>query len=341
MSGPFATALHTAEEAVTTPHASFPTSVGGAAQPIMSPATVTPAKRSCHTNTLPTNLRALQPQCPHQQQLQKPAQWPSTEEYIPPTPLQPDKLWHLLRHHPQQHRVNYVLKGLTDGFSLEYTGPISFWAPKNLPSAAQFPDLVLQHLNKEIAAGRMLGPFQQPPMPDLMCFPIVMVPKRDSIEMRMIMHLSYPYSYSINDFIDEDKASTHYQQFDDAIKLVVKQGRFCWLAKGDVKSAFKLAPIKYDDLVCFGIYFDGQYYMDLMLPFGSAISCAIFEDISSLFHWLFEQISRVQFIHYLDDYLMGHHQLQQCTHAFFTMQAMSNEIGLPLSPEKLVPPTQC
>ena len=49
----------------------------------------------------------------------------------------------------------------------------------------------------------------------------------------------------------------------------------------------------------------------------------------------------MQFIHYLDDYLMGHHQLQQCTHAFFTMQAMSNEISLPLSPEKLVPPTQC
>ena len=187
----------------------------------------------------------------------------------------------------------------------------------------------------------MLGPFQQPPMPDLMCFPIRMVPKKDSIEMRMIMHLSYPYGNSINDFINEDKASIHYQQFDDAIKLVVKQGRFCWLAKGDLKSVFKLAPIKYDDLVCLGIYFDGQYYVDLTLLFGSAISCAIFEDISSLFHWLFEQITRVQFIHYLDDYLMGHHQLQQCTLAFFTKQAMSNEIGLPLSPEKLVPPTQC
>ena len=108
-----------------------------------------------------------------------------------------------------------------------------------------------------------------------------------------------------------------------------------------MKSAFKLAPIKYDKLVCLGIYFEGQYYVDLMLPFGSAISCAIFEDISSLFHWLFEQISRVQFIHYLDDYLMGHQQLQQCTHAFFTMQAVSKEIGLPLSPKKLVPPTQC
>ena len=213
-----------------------------------------------------TNLRALQPQRPHQQQLQKPAQWPSREEYVPPTPLQPDKLRHLLCYHPQQHRVNYILKGLTDGFSLEYTGPISFWAPKNLPSAAQFSDLVLQHLNKEIAAGRMLGPFQQPLMPDLMCSPIGMVPKKDSTEMRMIMHLSYPYGTSINDFIDEDKASTHYQQFDDMIRLVVKQGRFCWLAKGDVKSAFKLTPIKYDDLVCLGIYFDGQYYVDLMLP---------------------------------------------------------------------------
>ena len=224
--GPFDTASHTAEEAVTAPHASFPTSVGGAEQPITSPATVTLVKRFNHTNTIQTNHRALQPKHPHQQQLQKPTQWPSREEYIPPTPLQLDKLWQLLCHHPQQHRVNYILKGLTDGFSLEYTGPVSFWAPRNLPSAAQFPDLVLQCLNKEIAAGRMLGPFQELLMPDLMCSPLGIVPKKDSTEMRMIMHLSYPYGTSINDFIDKDKALTHYQQFDDTIQLVVKQGRF-------------------------------------------------------------------------------------------------------------------
>ena len=47
-----------------------------------------------------------------------------------------------------------------------------------------------------------------------------LVPKKDTDEMHMIMHLSYPYGQSINDFINPEKASTLYQTFDDAVKLV-------------------------------------------------------------------------------------------------------------------------
>ena len=53
-----------------------------------------------------------------------------------------------------------------------------------------------------------------------MCSPMGLVPKKDTDEMHMIMHLSYPYGQSINDFIDPEKASTLYQTFDDAVKLV-------------------------------------------------------------------------------------------------------------------------
>ena len=102
----------------------------------------------------------------------------------------------------------------------------------------------------------MLGPFTVPPFPDLICSPVGLVPKKDSDEMRMIMHLSYPYGQSINDFIDPEKASTCYQTFDDAVQLVIKQGRFCWLSKGDVKSAFRVAPICFKDIKCLGICFE-------------------------------------------------------------------------------------
>ena len=84
----------------------------------------------------------------------------------------------------------------------------------------------------------MLGLFKDPPFPDLMCSPVGLVPKKDTDKMHMIIYLSYPYGQSINDFIDLEKASTSYQTFDDAVQLVIKQGRFCWLSKGDVKSGF-------------------------------------------------------------------------------------------------------
>ena len=81
--------------------------------------------------------------------------------------------------------------------------------------------------------------------------------------------------------------------------------------------------------------------MDLTLPFGSSISCAIFEDISTLIHWIFEQQTRKPFLHYLDDYFMCFRTLQGCWVPYKGMQAVEGDIGLPLSPEKLVPPTQC
>ena len=115
----------------------------------------------------------------------------------------------------------------------------------------------------------MWGPFKEPPFKHLMCSTVGLVPKKESDEMRMIMHLSFPYGASINDFIDQDKASTQYQ------------GQGCYMAKGDVKLAFKLAPIRYKDLECLGIFFEGEFYIDLTLPFGSSNSCAIFEDISN------------------------------------------------------------
>ena len=157
----------------------------------------------------------------------------------------------------------------------------------------------------------------------------------------MIMHLSFPYGTSINDFINQDKASTQYQQFHDAVRLVCQQGQGCYMAKGNVKSAFKLAPIKFEDLECLGIFFEGKFYVDLTLPFGSSISCAIFEDISTLIHWIFEQQTRKPFLHYLDNYFMCFRTLQGCWVAYKGMQAVAGNIGLPLSPEKLVPPTQC
>ena len=51
---------------------------------------------------------------------------PSTEQYVPPTPLRVEHLWVLLQHHPQQDRVRYVLNGLLNGFSLEYEGERAF-----------------------------------------------------------------------------------------------------------------------------------------------------------------------------------------------------------------------
>ena len=148
-----------------------------------------------------SNNKAVQQQQPHSQTLQL-----AEETYIPPMPLKHNQLSELLSKYPDSDKVDYVIQGLKQGFALEYTGQFKFCAPENLPMAKLDPQLIRDQLNKEIALGRMLGLFKDPPFPDLMCSPVGLVPKKDTDEMRMIMHLSYPYGQSINDFIDPGKS---------------------------------------------------------------------------------------------------------------------------------------
>ena len=52
-------------------------------------------------------------------------------------------------------------------------------------------------------------------------------------------------------------------------------------ARIDLKSAFRLLPIYpgYFDLL--GIRFDGKYFFDKCLPFGSKLVCALFNKLST------------------------------------------------------------
>ena len=117
-------------------------------------------------------------------------------------------------------------------------------------------------------------------------------------------------------------------------------GDFCWIAKGDVQSAFRIAPIMFKHIRCLGIKFEGQYFVDITLPFGSAISCVIFEDIATSVHWIFEQLIGVHFVHYLDDYLWVHKHYVVCLSTCSAVKRISQDIGLPLVPAKLVGPAQ-
>jgi hypothetical protein len=53
-------------------------------------------------------------------------------------------------------------------------------------------------------------------------------------------------------------------------------GKGVLLAKVDMKSAFRLAPVYPGDFELLGMYFNEGYYVDKCLPFGCAISCVGF-----------------------------------------------------------------
>ena len=82
------------------------------------------------------------------------------------------------------------------------------------------------------------------------------------------MDLSSPHDSSVNDFISKDDFALHYATFDQALTLVARYGTNTLMAKLDIKSAFRLCPVCLEECELLGIHWQGQFYVDLRLPFG-------------------------------------------------------------------------
>ena len=130
---------------------------------------------------------------PHKQPFSKITTPLLEQHYEPPTPIKVNRLSELLKHHPDSDKVQYMIQGLWPGFDLEYSVPFEPKTPDNLSTAAQDPQLIKDKLQKEVKLGCMVGPFKEIPFPDLICCQVGLVPKKESSELCMIMHLSYPY----------------------------------------------------------------------------------------------------------------------------------------------------
>lgn len=76
-------------------------------------------------------------------------------------------------------------------------------------------------------------------MPNLHVSSIGVVPRADG-GCRMITHLSYSPSASINDHIDPQFTSVTYTSFDTFVQTISTLGQGTLIAKVDIKNAFRL-----------------------------------------------------------------------------------------------------
>ncbi|XP_069133139.1 uncharacterized protein [Argopecten irradians] len=202
------------------------------------------------------------------------------------------------------NEFHFLRVGFTEGFSLQYQGPREYRFSKNLKSALDNIAVLKQKIECELSLGRVQGPFELPPFPNLQISPLGLVPKREPNEYRVIHHLSYPLGSSINDGIDPEDATVSYQSIDDAMSLIKRFGSGALMAKSDIESAFRLIPIHPNDYELLGFQIEGKFYFDRVLPMGCSISCRLFETFSSAIHWVMENKYHVAgMVHILDDFL--------------------------------------
>ena len=106
------------------------------------------------------------------------------------TPINIDVLSKELSGHPDSHFVANLINSLRYGTPVGYIVPTSPGYP--VIYNRLHPDVVSSYLTKEIALGRIAGPFQSPPLPNLQCHPMGVIPKKHPNEWQTIYHLSYP-----------------------------------------------------------------------------------------------------------------------------------------------------
>ena len=88
----------------------------------------------------------------------------------------------------------------------------------------------------------MLGPFPVQPINPLICSPIGMVEKKNSMDMHRITHLSYPRSASINSFIDPEDCKTNYQTLDMALSWWQSTDKGALWQKRTLNQCFAMLP---------------------------------------------------------------------------------------------------
>ena len=203
--------------------------------------------------------------------------------------------------------VNKLCLELREGARIGYSGPSHFRFSKNLPTASLNPEVVTSNLAEEAAKGRTAGPFSSPPFENFQVSPIGLVPKKHPNKFRTIFHLSFPKSgnSSINHFIDKDDFSLQYITIDNAISAIQGFGSDCFMAKTDIESAFRLFPVHPDDWELLGMFSNGFYYFDKVLPFGLRSAPFIFSQLSDAIEWVLQHNCMISFVcHILDDFLI-------------------------------------
>ena len=197
----------------------------------------------------------------------------------------------------------------------------------------------------EVQAKRYAGPFVSVPFEDdFIQSPIGLVPKDGGTKTRLIFHLSYPRNTdkSVNARTKDKYKTVKYPDFDRAVKLCILEGIGCFAGKSDLTSAFRHLPINkkfWRYLVMKAVNpQDGKtyYFFDKCLPFGAAISCALFQSFSdALSHIVCFLYGRPN-INYLDDYFFVNKLRKWCNDNLRLFLRICSNINFPVSMDKTV-----
>ena len=139
----------------------------------------------------------------------------------------------------------------------------------------------------------------------------------------------------MNDGVEPELCSLTYTTVDQVAEIATNLGRGALLAKVDVESAYRLVPVHPQDRLLQAVQWEGQVYVDPMLPFGLRSAPKIFNAIADAFHWTLQQQGISHVLHYLDDFIIiTPPGSTQCRDNLATLLRVTATLGIPIANHK-------
>ena len=194
----------------------------------------------------------------------------------------------------------------------------------NLQKARHHPDVAQCMIDEEVAKGHMLGPFTEPPFPNMVFSPINLVPKAGSEGKLCLIHdLSYPYN----------------EESVNVINFAIHIGPTAVACRLDIHAAYRNAPLNYHSIIVLGPAPKGKQMFTYSFPLINSSSCTIFERIVTIIEWIVKFHRKIRWLkHYLDDYIMLTNSLTALVQQMQKVTDIMIAIGMPLAEEKTLGP---
>ena len=119
-----------------------------------------------------------------------------------------------------------------------------------------------------------------------MYIPVEHVPKKDTVDRRIILDLTYPNGNSVNEFVSKDfyleqRINLTYPGIDDLVAIVKPKSQGCLLFKRDLSRAYRQLAIDPGDASLLGYSFNSFINFDKVLNFGLRIVAYIMQKVSN------------------------------------------------------------
>ncbi|KAJ3560708.1 hypothetical protein NP233_g10660 [Leucocoprinus birnbaumii] len=242
------------------------------------------------------------------------------------TPIDPVKTRALLARLGILDKWQHILEGLEAGFDV---------------GLRLDPDFISTYIQSEEAAGRysraflpeelekLIGPFRTSP--------IGLVPKPGSSKFRMIQDLSFPRNHpstpSVNSLINPDDFPTAWGSFEATAKLVLSLPPGCVAATFDIKSAYRLTPIRPSQQNWTCVAWNGRVWVDRVVMFGMSSSAGVFGGVADMLVDIYETAEFGPISKWVDDFFVI--RLPHCVWSEAEFINLTAVLGVPWSMEKL------